>query len=250
MLMPPSLRRERILVYGSWGAGKTTAWLSIALWAQRTGSPSRFYVLDSDNALEAMLDGPIFGSLTNLQHRSIYEWPDFVEATNRFSQVMTADDWLVVDFATHAWEAVQEWYVTEIFKAEMADYFLEMRKLNKGDKALDGWKDYSVINMNYKRWMNTILHKTPGHKFFTAKVDRIGDKDDQSTRAQYSAVGLKPKGQKDLGHVPHTVLLLQSLRPDEVYATTVKDRERAPVEGVKVTDFCVDYLVNRAGWTL
>lgn len=250
MLGSPSMRRERILVYGPWGSGKTTGWLNIALWAQRTGSPSRFYALDSDNALEAMLDGPTYGPLTNVEHRAIWEWPEFVEATNRYATVMSPDDWLIVDFATHAWDAVQEWYVNQMFKSDMADYFLEMRKLGKGDKALDGWKDYSVINMHYKRWMNAILHTAPGHKYLTAQVDKIGDKDDQSTRAQYSAVGLKPKGQKALGHVPHTVLLAQSLRPGEVYMTTVKDREREPFEGLRVTEFAIDYLVQRAGWTL
>jgi hypothetical protein len=32
--------------------------------------------------------------------------------------------------------------------------------------------------------------------------------------------------------------------------TTIKDRERANLSDLTITDFTIDYLVNIAGWTL
>lgn len=255
-LAPPSTRREAILVMGPYGSGKTTAWLNIAKWAHTTGSGMQFYCIDTDNALEAFLGiGSQYQHLDarnggNIHHVPVFEWEEYEAALKQFRSQVGPEDWLVADFMSTAWEAVQDWYVTEMFKTSPAEYFLEARKAKAGGMPLDGWKDWSIINRVYNQWANTVMHRTPGHKFLTAQAKPLSENDDKGLKAIFGAHGVRPSGQKRLGHIVHTVLHSQVVRQGEVYLTTIKDRERPAIEGLKSTDFALDYLVNIAGWQL
>lgn len=259
MLRPdsPNARREKILLMGSYGTGKTTAWLNIAKWSHQTQSPSRFYVLDSDDAVGAFLEpGSQYAHLDaraggNVHFTPVFEWVEYETTLRNYAAKAGPDDWLIVDFISTAWDAVQEHYVDQIFKADIAEFFLEARKALKGATgALDGWKDWSVINRLYRGWVNTLVHRSAGHKFLTAMTEPMREGEDKANKATYSAVGVRPKGQKHLGHIPHTILYSQMVRAGEVFLTTVKDRERQVLEGAPIKEFTIDYLVKVAGWKL
>lgn len=258
MLRPLSeqSRRERIMYMGAWGTGKTSAWLNIAKWSFDTGSPARFYAIDTDNALEAFLEpGTQYEKLSasnggNVEWTRAYEWEEYTAATDLYRDKLTQDDWLIIDFISPAWDAVQGYYIQEIFKDDPAEYFLMMRRENKGGNPLDGYKDWSQINRLYKTWMNRMLHRTAGHKFLTAEVATMGQGETKENRATFGSYGVKPKGQKQLGHQPHTLLLGTVDRQGEISVTTVKDRERTPVENLKINEFAIDYLCGVAGWQL
>lgn len=257
MLQPAegSTRSERILIMGPFGSGKTTNWLNVAKWSHATGSPARFFAIDTDNALEAFLDSGQYAHLDvrrggNIEWVSAYEWPEYDQALNSFGSKIGPNDWLIIDFITPAWEAVQSWYVSEIFKQDSADFFLEARKAMKGGNPLDGWKDWQYINKLYKAWMDRLIHRTGGHKLFTAQVASIRETDDRAVKAMFGAYGVRPAGQKQLGYQVHTILLTQVTRQGDIQMTTVKDRERTPMVDVPINEFTIDYLVNYAGWVL
>lgn len=256
-LSAPSPRREKILLMGPFGSGKTTAWLNIAKWSHQTGSTAQFYAIDSDGALEAFLQpGTQYAHLDanlpggNVHWATVFEWTEYKAALDKFGPLLGPEDWLIVDFMSNAWDAVQDWFVTEMFKSSPAEFFLEARKAKAGGNPLDGWKDWQYINKEYKGWAKPLLYKMPGHRFLTAQAKPIGDADDKSIRAIFGAHGVRPTGQKEMGHQVHTVLNSQVVRQGEVYLTTIKDREREPVEGLKSTEFALDYLVNVGGWQL
>lgn len=257
MLSPasPESRRERILMMGPFGCGKTTNWLNIAKWAAATGSPAKFFAIDTDNALEAFLEpGSQYAELDarrggNIHWMSVYEWPEYIAAANAFAPQVGFEDWIICDFVSPSWEAVQSYYISEIFKTDSDEFFLEARRNLKGGNALDGWKDWSVINRLYKKWINTVLN-TGGHKFLTAQADSMRDSDDRALRAMFGAFGVRPKGQKELGYQAHTILLGAVNRAGETSITTVKDRERIAVADKPVQEFTIDYLTQVAGWTL
>lgn len=258
MLRPPdgSLRRERILLMGAFGTGKTTNWLNIAKWAHATESPARFYAIDTDSALEAFLGpGTQYSHLDsrqggNIQWAAAYDWEEYEEIMSSYSAVIGPDDWLIIDFISPAWEAVQSWYVNQVFKQDAAEYFLEARKAMKGGNPLDGWKDWQYINKVYKRWIDQVIHRTGGHKLFTAQVKSIQEGADRATRAMFGAHGVMPAGQKQLGYQVHTILLNQVTRQGAVTTTTVKDRERPVLTDASINEFTIEYLVNVAGWQL
>lgn len=257
MLLPPTpMRKERILTMGPYGSGKTTSWFSIAKWAMATGSPAQFYVIDSDAAVEAFIaPGTQYAHLNaqvggNVHVIPVFEWQDYRAAADQFAKRAGPEDWEIVDFASNAWEAVQDWFVTEMFKTDPDEFYMEARKAKAGGNPLDGWKDWQYINRSYRAWANMVMHRTAGHKFLTAQSKPIGDQDGKEVRALYGSHGVRPTGQKQLGHVVHTILYQQVLKPGEVYLTTIKDRERGVLQGQQIHDFTLDYLVPIAGWTL
>jgi len=240
---------ERILALGSAGSGKTKGWLSIAQWAHKTKSPAKFYVIDSDEAMPRMMSG--YPELTNIEYLPVHTWDGYTDALDKFGPKLTADDWLIVDFIGSAWDAVQEWYVEQIYGADMGEFFMDARKKMKAGSPLDGWKDYGVINRIYRSWMNQLVHATPGHKYLTAVSDPIRDTDPSEIKARYSKVQVRPRGQKHLTHAVHTVLLMLEPAAGRYFITTIKDRERQELTGQAVeNDFVRTYLIPVAGWKL
>lgn len=249
MLRPPvPTRRERILAMGSFGTGKTTAWLTIAQWAHVTGSDAQFYVIDTDAAVAHMIESHPARERIHVHHA--FEWTEYEEGIERYLPALRPQDWLVVDFVGTAWEAVQDWYVAQIYKTSIDDFFVEARQSAKSGNPLDGWKDWSVINRVYKSWINRVIFRNPAQVFLTAQAEGVRDTDDRSVKQIYGKVGMRPRGQKALGHQVHSILLFSALRPSEVTLTTVKDRERRVVESERLNDFTVEYLMGVAGWEM
>lgn len=287
---------------GSYGAGKSFAWLCTARKAQETGSPAMFYCLDTDDAIQRMLDEE-FSDLQNVMLYRVFDWPDYekalaesvsavearfaqriaealaevgvtmqqvqAEATSRnitfeaaCRQLYSVEparymyDWIVVDLIDLAWEAVQSYFVAEVFQQNIGTYFLEARKALKGNRleVFDGWKDWSVINKVYTSWINQLIFKAPAHIFATAKIEPVSTKtDDAETLKLYGEFGVKPKGQKSLGHQFHTILLFTCMKMGDWRVTTVKERAssaRRPFAGQPLKNFPVQYLVAKAGWEL
>lgn len=254
MLQPPGPNiRERILVVGGFGSGKTTSWLNIAKWSKDTGSDARFYALDTDASVGHMLSVPggQYAHLDNVIVWDVFGWEQYNDALD--AAVVAARpglDWIIVDFASAAWDAVQEYYVEQRYRTNTADFFMEQAMSAKAGNPLDGWKDWSFINRLYKKWSNTLIHGHQAHVFMVAGVKVIGDSTPKEMRAMFGAHGVQPTGQKHLGHLPHTVLLNQVGSPGQIVMTTVKDRERTVLEAQPLNEFTLDYLVNVAGWRI
>lgn len=246
--------QERILAMGGMGSGKTAGWLSIAYWSHKTKSDAHFYVIDSDAAAARMLVGNKYKALDNVTVYNAFEWLSIKAATEEILTKVRPQDWIIVDFMGPAWDAVQAWYVNEIYGSQdMGEYFMEIRKAKaKGTSVqeLEGWKDYGVINPNYKTWMNKLVHTSPAHLYLTATVTGIRETDDKGLKAIFQAFGLRPVGQKHMAFQVHTVLLFQMMKPGEWYLNSVKDRERELLVGHRIKDFARDYLVKVAGWKL
>jgi hypothetical protein len=253
---------ERILVCGPAGSGKTTSWLNIAKISALTKSDATFYVGDTDNSVPRMLHHYGDAVAGNISYHSLYEWPDFLAFRDLVLTTARPQDWCVIDFAGTAWSAVQSYFVEQVFQGKsMGEYFLQARKTLAGNakslEALDGWKDWSVINSLYTDWAVPLLVRSKCHLLATAKVDTLSQKaggEDAITRQMFLPYGVKPVGQKDLPHMVHTVLLHGHLalpnRPDSYTFTSVKDRERELLQGQQVTNFAHDYLVKVGGWKL
>ena len=251
-MQPKHNLTESILTIGAPGAGKSTAWLSIADLHQKRGSPSQFYVLDSDLAMPRMLaEG--YPHLQNVQTWPVFTWQEYATAVKEIQPQLTPADWLVVDMIDPSWEAVQSYYIEQIFGQDPDEFFLAARKAMKGKtlQALDGWQDWTVINRVYKTWINRLIYQSRCHIFGTAKIAPIdAQTDDKAIRALFGRFGVKPKGQKDVAHMFHTVLILSQAADGGWVGNTVKDRERKYWEGQTITNFGLQYLMQVAGWSL
>ena len=253
-LHPTDPAPERILTYGPAGSGKTTGWLNIAKFSTLTESPAQFYVIDTDFAVDRMLTG--YPMLKNVHLYPCFDWIEYTSALKTIQRIARPHDWVVVDFISNAWSAVQEYFVSEVFHKDIADYFLQARKeMDKGKSftALEGWADWNVINAMYRKWANKLLFRGRYHLYATAKSDNLSSEkkptEDAKTRELFARFQVKPVGQKDLPFVFHTVLL-SGREGDKRTLTAVKDRERAEVVGLEIKNFTTDYLVNVAGFKL
>ena len=256
---------ERILAMGITGSGKSYQWLKMAETLQPTGVI--FRVLDTDNAIQYMLDTQ-FPHLNNVLVHPAYDWPEYKAGIAWLkTEPIKDNDWVVVDMADEAWSTVQSYFVGEVFQEDIGEYFLDVRrelqarggksKVHKGEatslmpEGLSGWIDWVVINKLYNDWIRPIIYQIPCHVYATTKVDKLdrGSKDVEMMML-FGDLGIKPSGQKRLGHQMHTVFLLIP-GADRWYITTAKDRGgRQYFKKVPLVSIYHQYFVAKAGWPM
>ena len=235
--------RERILVYGQPGSGKSYAHLKIA----EAYPKVRLHIIDTDDSIPRMLNSE-FSHLSNVEVHPAYDWLSCCKALDAIKPKATSKDWLVVDMLCSAWDFVQSFFVEEIFGRDIASYFLQVRKELKQSasnlSALKGWTDWSVINKMYQTWINEITYRLPCHVLLSCKATRISHEDEPALRDMYSTFGIRPEGEKRNTYRVHSVFLLTHDR-DGYYISTVKDRGRASLENAPLTsehNFATKYL--------
>jgi len=255
MTYKPKMRtRERILSFGVQGVGKSNAILTVA----RKCPDVTFHVIDTDysesyaRALDSEYEGLENVEITRV---SPDDWENMIPAIDAINAKMGVDDWLIFDSMSPTWEAVQEWFIERVHGQSIDDYFMDVRMKKENTKgkdskalgALEGWMDWPVINKVYFRLYKQLM-ATPGHLYMTAEQVAVNDDEGREIKGLFGPYGVKPRGQKKLGHLPQTVLLFTKNRAGEYAITTIKDRNRAELESQPIEDFMRDYMVKIAGW--
>lgn len=258
-LHPPNPRRERILGFGVGGAGKSSAWLSIAEWMHKTQAPGHLHVMDTDNAWEAMR--PTDGHLDSLiTAYPIFEFSDFKPAVKDIRGSGTSDDWYVIDRGDPMWDMAQEGYAQKVY-GEDADEFFLRHEINETNPGGDYGKSWVQMRRMYKGAGIDLIQRFPGHVLCLCAANelRLEDQgkfaDDAEAIGKYKGIGMKPAGKKDLGLLFHTELYFVE-SPSGYRITTTKDRKpfgdetgRQYLKGKPVTpDFVMAYLIGVAGW--
>lgn len=256
MLTKVKPARERILVMGSYGTGKSQTWCTVAAWLRRTKSPGRVFVVDTDHAADRLAEQ--YDDFSNVTSYDVWDYQD---AKKALADVMKAkpgrEDWLVVDLADKLWAWAQDYYIAERFGKDATTYYMDHKKADKdGHPLADGHgMNWSVINKTYADLM-TVVQRFPGHVLFCTPAGTVESPnsqgkggDDKDVRALFQRYGVKPQGQKSLGFQFFTVLWLIA-KKDGWSFTTVKDVGRENVTDSPMTDFVGDYLVKIAGWEL
>lgn len=276
---PPYPIRERILLTGPMGVGKTSAMLSVVSRAIKTGSDAKLYVLNSDGqgAIERMVYTPKsrFADVADrLDIRNVNDFEEWERELEDVRGLVRPQDWLFCDFISDLWEEAQRYYVEKVHGKEPEDYYLdaqirlEKKKRARAEKVAAGgkvsdkapqddskheFKDWDVIKSLYFRVFDPIYKRLCCNVMATAQIRELRTEgmfaDKKEERKLYGAFGAMPTGHKSLGHRFDTVLLLQKER-DGYTMTTMKDRERDDMEDAKLTDFSVNYLMKIAGWRL
>jgi hypothetical protein len=236
--------RERILVVGGPGSGKTFGWLKLASYFKN----SQFYIIDTEIGAERSLKE--FPGLTNVHIYPVVEWPEYRKAQREVIDKAVEGDWLVLDMADKAWTAVQRYFIGEIFDQEMGEYFLEARRKMKKDAkslfagrdaALKGWTDWPTINRLYEDFMLPLVYRSPAHLYLATAGQAVSEDDDKEVQELYGPYGIRPAGQKALAHQPDTVLLLAHNKTG-YFMTTIKDRGgRKYVERLPLHNFAIQY---------
>ena len=253
---------ERLLVEGMKGTGKSYQWLLLARALQSTGAI--FHVIDCDDAIERMLETEFPDLLEggNVIVHPVFDWPDYLTARDEITSVAKPNDWIIGDMIDNAWKAVQSYFVEQVFKQDIGDYFLAARidLASKGDKTdrgktarnlqpMKGWVDWIVVNRLYDSFMLPLL-KTRAHLYFTTGVNIVSSDDDEATRDLYGPFGVTPRGQKNLPHQVHTEFLFQqdAGKMNSWQISTVKDRGRKYFDHAPLIDLTTQYFMKVVGW--
>jgi hypothetical protein len=255
MIQPPDTRApERILLFGVAGTGKSTAALAVA---RATGATMT--IIDTERAHDRLLETEWQG-LDNVTVKDVRfdamvndttNWDEMIGAVKDCVKTMQPGDWLVIDSVTPTWDDVQAWFTQKLWGDDLADYMMAARMQaqdsgKRGGSAFEGFTDWPVINKTYNTLYNLILN-APGHVLITAETAALIDEGTEN-QILFGSHGVKPKGQKRLPHIPHTVLLTGRKRTGEWTLSTVKDRGREQMAGVTVDNFAKDYLGKMCGW--
>lgn len=261
-LVSPYRSRERIMVFGHEGTGKSTDAISIA----KSCPDVTVWVVDNDNSYDRLIETSDV-ELPNIKVAGVewaegqdpYTWDGFSNCLDIGIGQMGRDDWLVVDMSSKAWDKVQEWFIEQVFQSDIDDYFLKIRlekerlkekedKKKKSLGAFEGWLDWPVINQTYHKNVSERLLRCHGHLLCIAEAQKLSDDDDRGIRDLYGPLGARPRGQKRSGHIMQTVIMQGRSRGGDFTMTGVKDRGRELWNGEVMTDFATDYLMGTAGW--
>jgi len=240
--------REKILVIGGPGSGKSYSGLTIA----RCFPDSRFFIMDSDDAVPRMLNTE-FDDLKNVTNLPCPEWSDYEKAIKTVEKDSKPGDWLMIDLITQSWSAVQNHFVQTIYAENLGEFLMRMRAAMKaGDtqlKTLEGWNDWRPIKALYNdNLMRRIKYKIPAHIYATASVRAPRDSDERDIKEMFAG-GKMPEGEKHLGHEFHTILSAEHLR-DGWVMSTIKDRGHKLIERQPMPNFGLGYVVAVAGLIL
>lgn len=250
MLHPPGSRRERILAYGTAGAGKSNVWLAIAEWLHKTKAPGHVWVIDTDCAWDAYrpLDGHLDDIVTAFP---IHQWDDYKVAVAEIRVKGKAEDWFSIDLVDVVWDAAQEGWSEKAEGKDIDEFFL-MHKVQGTNPGGEYGTNWVQIKRMYRSVVNLIV-RFPGHVVCCASASEVKEKkgqfgDDATVVAKYGRVGYKPNGEGKLAHLFHTEIYFVD-SPSGYRMTSVKDRQRERFAGEMVSpDFVLAYLIRRAGW--
>jgi DNA replicative helicase MCM subunit Mcm2 (Cdc46/Mcm family) len=246
------MAREKILVYGDTGTGKTYNAFKIASHLPN----ARFYWLDTDDAFERGLEEfpELEGRITSYPCQT---WEQVEAAVADIEQKVKAQDWIIIDMVDALWGQVQSYFVSQVFGKKKDDYFLEVRKAMRSgasiaQAAFKGWIDWPVINAIYQDLINRVCFQMPANIYLAAKSASMTGEEEAGFRDLFSGFLFKPEGEKRNPYRIHTILFLHKERTKEgtkYYCTTVKDRGGRPyLNGVALHDFYLQYLAALAKW--
>lgn len=263
-LSAPGIRRERILVCGVSGSGKSTTWANLAEWLAKTKSPSRLHLIDNDHAWEAMRpEDESLDHVVNWYDESDRTWAGHRSALRDAISKAGRDDWLVVDMTDALWTIAQNDYWEMAYGKEIDEIFLDT-KIQNFNMAGDYGSNWGAINKMYDALMGQV-QRAKCHVLCVTGAEKVKQSDKPAEAKmndapdvikEFGKFGFKPTGQKGIRHPFHTILLTQET-PSGWTLTTLKERNpsgvvvRPYLKGEKMTSgFTPQYLMKVAKWKM
>jgi energy-coupling factor transporter ATP-binding protein EcfA2 len=255
-IQSPHRFKERLLMFGEGGSGKSTAVLSMA----RYMPYAHFWVNDTDVsfAYDRLLalefqDVDDRGNVTVLQSS---DWAEFTANNEEVAaKADQANDVLVVDNGTFPWQWVQDAHAQAQYGIDIDIFLSDLRKQYGKDnkeyaKAMAEGMQWPLINKKFTKGFYKMFHSWKGHAIIVAQSKSTKGEKDDDMLTQFRIHGAMPAGQKDLAYVMATNILMMDRGKNTWAMSTTKDRGREKVAKIPVEDFAMDYLVDHGGWTV
>jgi hypothetical protein len=270
---PKGRARERILTYGSPGAGKSYGAGSIARRCLNPGDT--MWIIDLDNAWDRLLETEFTDLGVREEWRDgkrnsgyevedgclvVYhcrEWSDTKKALERVFARAQFDDWIVLDNVSVMWDDIVTWFTAEMYGTDLPAFLIQARAQLEDEKAEKAGKEslllklYQYINPEWQRVIVKPIVTAPCHVYAIAEAKPINThQENKGVMELYGAFGMKPQSQNRIGHPFTTILLLAKTKMGKRQLTTVKDwgREEHAVRDMEYEDVAKEVLFKVAGW--
>jgi len=249
--------KERILLMGPPGSGKTYQLVKVALYLEELGIP--IYAIDLEDKLEPMVLGLVERIPSNMKLYTAFSWEELKtgyvkdnahikSVLNEIEDLVKPGEWIAIDRVDLSWPIVQRWFTQQKYNEELADRLMEKSKQLKGSSMHIPRFDqgsWQVINEQYESFILSILYK---HRCNILLTTGIRGADENNPLDIYGSLRVMPRGQKEIGHQPHSVFLLTQEKVGRSITwriTTGKDLpNRELFERDELLDFSISYLGN------
>ncbi len=242
--------RERILLMGAPGTGKTLQLVNIARFLEEEHG-LKLYCIDLEDKLGAMLAN-INDPPHNIETMVVFDWDDedeggMKQAADWLEQKVKPGGWVAVDRMDLAWSMVQRWFTEIKFDESMADKMAEVSKgMKKPSKFIPRFDSgsWQVINEQYEWMMMRIMYKLRANVIITTGIK--SNEDGANPLDVYGSLGVLPRGQREIGHQPHSVFLLTQKAANRQLVWRISTGKDLPgrtwFDDERLTDFSVQYL--------
>lgn len=250
-------RRERIIVFGDYGCGKSQVWVDWAKMLRDTGSDAKVTVVCTDMGAEASTE-QYAGWEANVHIRHVERFDEYSEAVKSARSSDGPDDLLVVDRCDTAWDAVQSSFALDVSGKDLDDWAVERLSKGEDNPFADGHGvSWGIIKRRYQEKFVGNLIRYPGHVLLCANEKGVASPNQQGkggdpgdVREFYGSAAVRPGGEKHTGFLMHDIIRLRKRSANEWVMGTVRARSRRIVENKPLTNFVVDYLMDVGGWTV
>lgn len=252
----PAPYKQRILVYGDLGTGKTEGLLS---WAGRINGKTR--IIDTDGAVDVILHNnekykDLKGKVEVLVTRN---WDEATENLAKVFRDSGPEDLVGIDSMTdlnnyrmdYATEKVTGKNLAEFFTAWLTNSTVSEIKKKGQQGFLIANGVYDLANPLWRGVVTDRVKLPKCHVYMTAHAQDTGhDREDAITKSTYGDFGSKPQTDKNVGFDAASVVLMNKGKlPGDMRYTVVKDWGSGGGErDVKYEDFATAWLFKRNGW--
>lgn len=234
--------KERLLIYGGPGVGKTYAILSLL----RLYPKSKVFVIDVDDGASTTAEEFEDLDEDRLFYFKCKNFAEVIEDWNIIEEEIEPDDWICLDMLGQFWELAQQDYVKEIWGKDIGEYYKQMRKdaedAKKQNKQvnLSGWEDWSIIKKSHNSDFIEKIKRCGSRVLLTAGSKTLITSgraaDGPAIVSVFGKVGQKPVGEKHNPHRVHTILFLEKDSKGDYYVTCLKNRGKSAFEKTLVPD--------------
>jgi len=220
--------RDRVLIYGEPGVGKT--WNVLAL--LRDHPESELWVIDPDAGMKRVIQEFSDDVRKRTHYFLARSWKDVRKIFRHIRKRIKSKDFLLLEHLGQLWDMAQSYYIKQVFTKATGDFYIELRRRliqsKKDEQArLDGWKDWSIIKkLHNTDFMDVVTRGINCNIVATSSAGELYEfEKDKDLRNLYSSVGLKPEGEKHNAYRFDVVLCL-GRTGNKFFFTPVKLRGR------------------------